>query len=161
MNLGSMFFLHSVYVIWLKGKWVKYFCCITSHSHLALGRKKLNSYNIKYEANNIFFQSERKLWVKESVCYISCALNENASFVLGFFFFRFLFLSSTTSLPTLMAHLLLHNPEKIRFSPFYGNCKYGDMEKNILLYFGFSTLLLCTHIYRRYINKLEMEIYFT
>lgn len=134
MNLGSMFF-----VLWLKGKWVKYFCCITSHSHL----KSVEKAQFIYEANNIFFQSERKLWVKENVCYIS--VNENASEVFLYVFF---------SLPTLMAHLLLHNPEKIRFSPFYGNCKYGDMEKYFII---FVSMLLCTY---KYINNSKWNIFY-
>lgn len=60
------------------------------------------------------------------------------------------------SLPTLMAHLFLHNPEKIRFSPFYGNCKYGDMEK----YFIIFRFYVVMYTYK-YINNSRNEIYFT
>lgn len=89
MNLGSMFFFTFCVCYMIKRKVSEVLLLYYIAFTFSVGRKKLNSY-IKYEANNIFFQSERKLWVKESVCYISCALNENASFVLGFFF-RFFF----------------------------------------------------------------------
>lgn len=123
MNLGSMFF---VFMIKRKVSEVLLLYYITFTFKLGKGKAQFI-----YEANNIFFQSERKLWVKENVCYISVNGNAFQSISLCLLFFP---TSSSSSLPTLMAHLLLHNPEKIRFSPFYGNCKCGDMEKYFIIF---------------------------
>lgn len=67
----------------------------------------------------------------------------------------FAIFSSSSSLLTLMAHLLQHNPEKkLGFLRFYGNCKYGDMEKYFII-FRFYVIMLRS-IYKS-INNLKMK----